>query len=296
MTITLAFNNNAVTKKRCLECFQSHIDSRTILATSTLTWDGVRGSASACLIDSAAPEDFERELGMPRAMTGVIDLIYTTGTSTPTSVFNDNEKVRDYVENIQVGIDTTSISGRFVSWLFKDTTHGICKKITDERVKSVVRRIVQAHGRDYAAGDMTQKEWAALRKETTKLSDELADRDRFDPDHVAIVMAETSAWPIAKSVTVARDVLAKHLSLGIEHHQQLVMKDAGWSEDDQATLQQFRDMVETGDRSANADLRKSEPYSSMFKKIEAAQKAYSERQSTISAPYWNTLKKISASL
>jgi hypothetical protein len=163
----LSFHADAVIKARYLERLAGHADADEIIKGRY--WEAGKGCAVGCTIHGDAHEDFERELGIPRMLAWLEDVIFEGLPNRAAKTWPER-----FLSSIEPGRNLTPVGWQFLHWLVTDSGFG-GSALPSGAMQDAVRRcaelllpLVEGRPADKAAAEQAAAlGWAAIETAAT---------------------------------------------------------------------------------------------------------------------------------
>lgn len=302
MTALRAFNNDPSIKAAILERLSRHLAAQEVQAIGVPEWENGKGSLSGCLAHSADPLDFERELGMPRAIAALLDCLYAV-VNPPTADYSQQPVL--FLQGVASGADLTPLPALFIAWLLDNPQNEFMDSVDRPNIRLLIQSIVDAHHR-VAKGDVpAPSAWAQMRREAMAISDSQTDLPATDGNRRAAALAEVAAWPSVDSLTVVSEVLDAHMDIYRFAAQQRATDETGWSDADEQQRQLFlteqKALIESmgtqsteSIRKATGSLQKDPRFSPSLAKMWRTVEAYGKAQPPLAQRYWEAIRRLAS--
>ena len=150
-----AFHNDAEIKKTYLARVIAHRKADEI--TKGTYWVGGKGCAVGCTIHSSAHGAYEAELGIPRILARLEDIIFEGLSNEEAQLWPE-----EFLDSVQVGADLSKVWPQFVVWLLTDPKHGVIQFATGDRSRGAFQAVSSEYTRLLSGDFISPQYWVGL--------------------------------------------------------------------------------------------------------------------------------------
>ena len=154
-----AFHNNPLIKEKYITRLNEHYQADEIIQGQY--WENGKGCAVGCTVHSSNHEEYELELGIPKAIAHLQDSIFEGLPNKLAKQFP-----LQFLSAIKVGADLKNVNNLFTIWVLTDKKYGVIKYVED---KKIVQDVADAISKDMIS-PVPFKERLKLRKNANAAS------------------------------------------------------------------------------------------------------------------------------
>lgn len=153
-----AFHGEVAVKEKYVARVKGHAKADEIIKGSY--WEGGKGCAVGCTIEGGDHDRYETELGIPKELAYLEDVIFEELPNKEAMKF----PLR-FLNAIKVGSDLSLVVAKFVIWQFEDGKHGLknIKEVADDKeVMGYCEEVIVLYKREIFGDKPTEKEFYDL--------------------------------------------------------------------------------------------------------------------------------------
>lgn len=153
-----AFHGEVAIKEKYIGRVQAHAAADEIIKGSY--WENGKGCAVGCTIEGSDHSRYESELGIPKELAYLEDVIFEELPNKEAMKF----PLR-FLNAVKVGSNLSLVVAKFVVWQFEDVEYGLknIKEVAeDKEVMGWCEEVVALYKREIAGDDPTEKEFYDL--------------------------------------------------------------------------------------------------------------------------------------
>ena len=151
-TLLRAFHNKPTIKRTYLARVKAHAKADEIIHGTY--WEDGKGCAVGCTIHGSDHGKYETELGIPRILAKLEDVLFERMGNGHAKEFP-----LQFLSAIKVGADLSMVWPRFAHWMLLDPEHGVIRFAKKEKTKAAIQRVGELYGLQVAGKEPTKQEW-----------------------------------------------------------------------------------------------------------------------------------------
>ena len=148
----LAFFNKSSVKRTYLARVRAHAKADEIIHGTY--WENGKGCAVGCTIHGSDHGKYETELGIPRILAKLEDVLFERMANGHAKEFP-----LQFLSAIKVGSDLSIVWPKFAHWMLLDSEHGVIRFAKKENTKQAIQRVGELYGLKVSGKEPTKQEW-----------------------------------------------------------------------------------------------------------------------------------------
>src|SRR3990167_4174371 len=150
----LAFHNDPAVKRTYLARIRAHAKLDEI--RHGYYWEHGKGCAVGCTIHGSDHNKYETELGIPRILAKLEDVLFERMENGHAKEFP-----LQFLSAIQVGADLSNVWNQYAQWMLLDPEYGVIRFAKKENTKEAIERVGKMYGLAAVGKNPTKQEWKA---------------------------------------------------------------------------------------------------------------------------------------
>ena len=150
----LAFLNDPAVKRTYLARVKAHAKADEI--RHGYYWEHGKGCAVGCTIHGSDHSKYETELGIPRILAKLEDVLFERMNNGHAKEFP-----LQFLSAIQVGADLSNVWNQYAQWMLLDPEYGVIRFAKNENTKEAIERVGKMYGLAVEGKNPTKQEWNA---------------------------------------------------------------------------------------------------------------------------------------
>ena len=148
----LAFLNKPSVKRTYLARVRAHAKADEIIHGTY--WENGKGCAVGCTIHGSEHRKYETELGIPRILANLEDVLFERMANGHAKEFP-----LQFLSAIKVGADLSNVWNQFAHWMLLDPEHGVIRFAKKEKTKEAIERVGKMYGQAAMGKTPDKQEW-----------------------------------------------------------------------------------------------------------------------------------------
>lgn len=189
-----AFLNQASVKRTYLARVKAHAKADEIIHGTY--WENGKGCAVGCTIHGNEHSRYETELGIPRILARLEDVLFERMANGHAKEFP-----LQFLSAIKVGADLSNVWNQYAHWMLLDPEYGVIRFAKHEKTKASIERVGKMYGLAANGENQTKQEWRAdaASAYAAAAASAYADADSADVDaaNSAAYAADSAAYAAA---------------------------------------------------------------------------------------------------
>ena len=138
-TLLRAFHNKPSVKRTYLSRVRVHAKADQIIHGTY--WENGKGCAVGCTIHGSEHSKYETELGIPRILAKLEDVLFERMANGHAKAFP-----LQFLSAIKVGADLSMVWPKYAHWMLLDPEHGVMRFAKIEKTKAAILRVGELYG------------------------------------------------------------------------------------------------------------------------------------------------------
>ena len=147
-----AYLNQPSIKRTYLNRIRAHAKADQIIHGTY--WENGKGCAVGCTIHGSDHGKYETELGIPRILAKLEDVLFERMANGHAKEFP-----LQFLSAIKVGSDLSMVWPKFAHWMLLDPEHGVIRFAKKEKTKQAIQRVGELYELKVAGKEPTKQEW-----------------------------------------------------------------------------------------------------------------------------------------